>query len=317
MKITSVSLCDRDSVQNMTQITDNLYINIAPVESNNASITITFVTCITNTAFKFIIDDANEADRDALGLNSSPMNEVVYKIIDDTLSKMIVNDYVSGAIPSHLVAPAKLSLQKVCGELADIIMLDYIEETDHQTEEKSDETQTPAPDPNLMYMMSVSTHIFTLDKRTVNWDDTISQLDDIIRFKHSIKMMIHDLCSNDIASDEYENIRERVNEVIHREEQNTGIQFVYDKFTDLNTRELLLAKLFDIDSFYEVIIDTAKQMKAQTDTQLSSVDEKTDIVEVVEPDPEVEEPIPNGEYVNHLPDYMQEEKHKPMYQNRI
>lgn len=316
MKITSVSLCDRDSVQTMTQITDNLYIDIGPVESSDASITITFVTCIANTAFKFVIDDANEADRDMLGLNSSPMNEVVYKIINDTLSKMIVNDYVPDAIPSHLVAPAKLSLQKACGELADSIMLDYID-TEGQTEEKPDETQAPAPDPNLLYTTSVSTHVFTLDKRTVNWDDTISQLDNIMRFKQSIKMMIHDLCVNDIASEEYENIRERVNEVIHREEQNTGIQFVYDKFKDLNTRELLLAKLFDIDSFYEVIIDTAKQMKAQIDTQSSPVEEETEIVEVVEPEPEVEEPVPNDEYVNHLPDDMLEEKHQSMYQNRV
>ena len=259
MKFTSFTTTTIDRFQehhvqdSLTKLTDKLYIDFTALTGEAKSIVIYGV--FNNNAYRFVFEDLSD-EMIANVITQTPDN--LADFMGEATSMILNKEYEEGIVSDTAYNLVKIILQSINGELAEIIINNYNNETDEETGD------TPAdnePDPNLIYVQLVNGQLYTIPRDNVNWDETISNLNSIAAFQGTIKQMIFDLFR--APDTDIETVKMRIREIIQKETTNTGMTHDYSVFENLTEKEEILLYLFDINTVYEQIILIAATMDAQ------------------------------------------------------
>lgn len=319
MKIAAITLLNRarfiehyNNPEQMVQFTDDLFVDYSALEGEDHSLVIN--AFVNDNGFKFVVEDINAGDRERLPLNQDARD--IFEFIGELTAMIINRDYEEGVLAENRFDLVKLCLQKTTGDLADKMFADINMEEEDDGDAPVDE-QPQESDPNLIYMQMVCGQMFTVEKNSINWDDTIENLDHIAQFQATIKQMIFDLYTK--GDDEIDLVMDRVREVIANERQNTSMDPDYSKLNISNEKEGLLLQLFDLNTIYEQIILIAAQISVQNqmmkmmtsmgdaNTPVEDIEDKVIAEEDINPIEEVpveeviEEPAPVEEVVEEAP----------------
>lgn len=256
MRILSVTTVTREQIENLASAQDggvhafssNLYIDLSHLGDEQK---VALIPLIGDSGFKIDIDDINDGDRERL-----PLAETAHDIYDfaSEITNMIINrDYDVDLISERDNTRIRLCLQKIDGELAEMMFNEIPAET-----ESVDAPEEPEYDPNKLYVQLVNGTL-AIPREAINWNDVVADLDNIAQFPVQIKQLIHDLY---IVDDENLSVlKEHINSVIEKEKENINMSFNYDGFRDVTERENLVLQLIDLNAIYEQVILVASQLR--------------------------------------------------------